>query len=156
MDLMLRRRELMAMQSRTLDTTPKIAEYGKHWNRTFGSTTDNANWCITEWYDVNDPYTGIGRTTSINGFIGVDAIGITFQYYLTDGFATSTNWYYFNGVNPRILLGGSITKRLTSISFSVQLSEIDNSYAYIVQTGQILFAGKNTPYYGHRNISELA
>ena len=142
-------------QSRNPDTTPKIAEYGKYWNRTFGSTTDNADWCITQWIDVDDPYTGTGRPTSINGFIGADSNAITFQYYLTNGAVTQTNWNYFNNVNPRTVLSGNAFSRLTSISFSIQVNEIDNSYAYVEQTGQILFAGKNTPYYGYTNINDM-
>ena len=138
-------------QSRKPDTTPKIAEYGKYWNRKFGDTTDNANWCITQWIDVNDPYTGTERATSINGFIGADNIGITFQYYTING----SDWFYFNGTNPRIILPYNSQSRLTSISFSIQVNEIDNSYAYVVQTGRILFAGKNTPYYGYTNINDM-
>ena len=42
-----------------------------------------------------------------------------------------------------------------AIEITLSMFRLDESYAYIVETGQILFAGKNTPYYGHRNISEL-
>lgn len=152
MDLMQHRRSLLMAQGRKLDTTPKIAEYGKYWNRTFGSTSVNANWCITDWYDVVDT-PGESRITSINGYIGTDATTITFQYYLTNG---TTNWYYFAGTNPRRVIANPATYRISKISFSIQITEIDNSYAVVVETGQILFAGKNTQYYGHRNISDLS
>lgn len=42
-----------------------------------------------------------------------------------------------------------------AIAITLSMFRLDESYAYIVETGQILFAGNNTPYYGHRNISEL-
>lgn len=139
-------------QNKVLDTSPRIAEQGKYWNRTFGSTTSNANWCITGWYDVIDE-TCDPRYTTINGYVGTDSSSITFQYNLTNG---TTNWFYFAGVNPRRVLSREVEYRLTSISFSIEIAEIDNSYAFIVETGQILFAGRNTIYYGHTNISELS
>lgn len=143
----MQRRRTLLMMPRGIDTNPKITEYGKHWDRTFGSTSISANWCITEWYEVNQQ----SIVQTINGYIGADTSGITFQYFLSNG---TTDWYYFNGTNPR-----TVTTRygvgITSISFSIEIAQIDNSYAYCVETGQILFAGKNTIYYGHRNISEL-
>ena len=85
------------------------------------------------------------------GFVGADSTTITFQYYFSDG---ATDWYYFNKVYPR-RLPASTSKAIVSISFSIEVSEIENSYAYLVETGQIIFAGKNTPYYGYTNISEM-
>ena len=41
------------------------------------------------------------------------------------------------------------------MAFTLLTENLSGSYAYILETGEILFAGKNTPYYGHRNISEL-
>lgn len=147
MELMQARRRLLTMNHRT-DTSPRIAEHGVYWSRTFGVKTDNNNWCITDWYNVeNAPFGG----AKVQGFIGADSNSITFQYRFSDG---STDWYYFNGTYPRAL-PISTSKRIIDITFSVQETEIDNSYAYIVETGQIFFAGKNTPYYGHANISEL-
>lgn len=119
-----------------------------YWNRTFGGKTTDDNWCITDWYNVENAPVGSVR---VQGFIGADSIGITFQYHYSDD---STGWFYFAGVNPRRLSIASNLK-IVGITFSIQEAEIDNSYAYIVETGQILFAGENTPYYGHHNISEL-
>lgn len=141
------RRRLLTMNRKT-DTSPKIAEHGVNWNRTFGGKTTNDNWCITDWYNVeNAPFSD----ANIQGFVGADSDSITFQYHLSNG---STDWYYFAGVNPRKLSIGT-NRKIVDITFSLQEAEIDNSYAYIVETGQIFFAGKNTPYYGHRNIAEL-
>lgn len=38
---------------------------------------------------------------------------------------------------------------------TLQMDRLDDCYLYLKETGQILFAGKNSIYYGHRNISEL-
>lgn len=134
--------------SHKTDTSPRIAEHGVHWSRTFGIKATNDNWCITDWYNVeNAPFGDV----NVQGFVGSDNTNITFQYRFNND---STDWYYFNGVYPRRLPIGK-DRKIVGITFSIQETEIYNSYAYIVETGQILFAGKNTPYYGHRNISEL-
>ena len=145
---MVRRRQLMAMQISGLNTSPVIDEYGVHWNRTFGGKQSDDGWCITKYYDVIGAPRG---EVNIMGFVGADSTTITFQYYFSDG---ATDWYYFNKVYPR-RLPASTSKAIVSISFSIEVSEIENSYAYLVETGQIIFAGKNTPYYGYTNISEM-
>lgn len=145
---MVRRRQLMGMQISGLNTSPVIDEYGVHWNRTFGQKESNDRWCITKYYDVIDAPNG---NVNIMGFVGADNTTITFQYHFSNGI---TDWYYFNKVYPRRL--PIINDRaIISISFSIEVSEINNSYAYLVETGQIIFAGKNTPYYGYTNISEM-
>ena len=40
------------------------------------------------------------------------------------------------------------------IQVSVDMRYLDKAYMYDGNTGQVWFAGKNTPYYGMRNISE--
>ena len=35
------------------------------------------------------------------------------------------------------------------------IDQLDECYFYLKETGQILFAGKNSIYHGHKNISEL-
>lgn len=42
----------------------------------------------------------------------------------------------------------------TQITFSVDIRYLDDAYMYDSTTGQVWFAGKNTPYYGMSNISE--
>ena len=44
----------------------------------------------------------------------------------------------------------------SKIAFPVDLRYIHDSYMYHVPTGQIFFAGRNTPYYGMHNISEAS
>lgn len=41
------------------------------------------------------------------------------------------------------------------ISCSIYLPLIDTTYAYIKESGDILFAGKRTPYYGYTNINDM-
>ena len=41
------------------------------------------------------------------------------------------------------------------IRFTLAEAGVDDSYAYFNDTGKVIFAGKNTRYYGHGNISEV-
>lgn len=150
---MLRRRQLMAMQK--LNTTPKVVQYDKCWGRGIEIVDDVAGWCITEWYVFNPRPTDL-PTCTINGYVGNDITSRTFQYYYINNQGVKVgDWYYFNNNNTP---GSRLIGRNPSwqyISFSVDLALLDDAYAYVQESGQILFAGKNTIYYGHRNISEL-
>ena len=42
----------------------------------------------------------------------------------------------------------------SKIAFSVDIRHLDDAYMYHSTTGQVFFAGKNTPYFGMSNISE--
>lgn len=44
----------------------------------------------------------------------------------------------------------------SQITFDVDTRYVDDAYMYDKTTGDIFFAGKNTPYYGMRNISEAS
>lgn len=145
-DLLRRRRAMMEKKSDVLDTSPKIAEYGVLWGRTQGGKTENANWCITDWYYPNPAYNSL----TIVGNVGIDSSNVTFQYENESG--SNKNWWYLYPGNKRtVVLNSPIFK----ITFSIRISEIANSYIYIEETGQILFAGKKTPYYGYTNINDM-
>lgn len=150
MDLMQRRRQLMGMQKSVLDTSPVIERTG-FWTRAIGELSDSPDWCVTKFYNTDDIPDGTYRATHINGYIGSDTSSITFQYYFSDG---SADFWYFAWTNSRLAVSSAV-KRISRISFSIEKTKLKDSYAYIVETGKILFAGKNTPYYGHTNISEL-
>ena len=148
MDMMAIRRRVLLGGKKVIDTSPKIAEYGVYWNREQGGKTANDNWCITELYTViSAPKGGV----KVMGFVGADSSSITFQYNYANG---NSSRYYFNNVYPRKIPMSTSTS-LASITFSIETDEIVNSYAYIVETGQILFAGKNTPYYGYTNVNDM-
>lgn len=147
----IRRRVLLGSRKKVIDTSPKIAEYGVSWGRANGVKRTNLyNWCITERYELNPIY---GRINVV-GYIGADNTNITFQYYgIKDDDSSFEGWYYFNGASSRAI--GSTNATLQEITFSIKTDIIDNAYAYIKETGQILFAGKNTPYYGYTNINDM-
>lgn len=149
MDLMEIRRRIMA--GRSVNTTPKIEEYGVYWNRTQGKKSENVKWGTTKWYTFDPLYLG---AVTIDGYIGADNTGICFQYEgLRNGNTVWKDWYYFNGQTYRGI--GRYDVTLQVISFSIELSKIDDVYAIVRQTGQILFAGKNTPYFGYTNKKDM-
>ena len=141
----------MSSGKKVIDTSPKIAEYGVYWNRTYGSKTQSDSWCITEWYEFDTIYHG---RVIICGYCGTDTKYITFQYNgVKDDESTYKSWYYFNGFDHRTSGIGNAT--LHNITFSIEIAKIDDAYAYVKETGQIFFAGKNTPYYGYTNINDM-
>lgn len=143
MDLMKRRRGIIASQQ-GLDTSPKIVEYDKYLERDGTATGAAVGWCYTEWILFDPQRTGmlmvVDNCTQSNR---------VFQYQNEQG-SYADYWY-----GPERIIGNADVT-LYKIRFSIETAKIDDSYAYCETTGQIMFAGKNTQYYGHRNISELS
>lgn len=84
-------------------------------------------------YDENDEnFNYIGECTQIDTRFGQDVDGTTCEY--------SWSW--------------TLASSVYSIECSVDTRYLDDAYLYDVNTGQVLFAGSNTPYYGMSNISE--
>ena len=149
MDLMTRRREMMDCG----DTSPKIAEYGKYCSRGKTSLASDPEWCYTEWMVLNPPQ-------SENIIIIVDAYAskgssYTYQYHNVSG-SWGDYWYGNPDFSEYRRVMNTGTNRIHMIRWSIKIENLDRCYAYIETTGQILFAGKNSIYYGHRNISELS
>lgn len=150
---MRRRRELMAMQTHKLDTSPLIDKYDWRWGRGNETGQVSAGWCITEWYKFNPQKTGL---VTIVGWIGNDSNQYTFQYHTEN--STWRDWFYFNNGNAegtRNIQNSSGIRLLYEISFSIDMSLLDECYAYVLETGQIFFAGKNSIYYGYTNINDM-
>ena len=128
-------------QEAVLDTSPIIALYNK--GISVRNDVDKEGFCITEkyYYPPSDAFQTLA-------YFGTD--GAQCRIY-KDG-AYMDYWTLNQAQSPRRVINiGS-----EAIAITLSMFKLDESYAYIVETGQILFAGKNTPYYGHRNISELA
>lgn len=153
MDLMAARRSLLMQMVRT-DTTAKILEYGKFWARQYGVTTNNNGWGITDWIYFNPTQVG-GPITICDTCTtpGVQETGYTYQYTTEDG--SFKDWYYHDTNNERRIQSATNTKTLYKITFSIYLPRIHSTYAYCKETGQIFFAGRDTPYYGYFNLNDM-
>ena len=139
MDMMaIRRRVLMSSGKKVIDTSPKIAEYGKYCNRTGQGLDSDSAWCYTEYYDLEFN----GRQTIHDN--NTDSQH-TMQFQ-TNAQGTAYDFWY----GPSRTVGA-----YNVIRFSIKMENIDTSYAYSEKSGQIFFAGKNTPYYGYTNINDM-
>lgn len=133
-----------------LDNSPKIVEHGVYWGRGMNVKNNDSGWSITDWIYVKQQITG----GILTGYVGAnDVNNHTFQYYNEN--ETKSDWYYFNNGDQEGNRQLSRNFAIAKISFSIYTPNIENTYAYIQNTGEILFAGKNSIYYGHSNISEL-
>ena len=139
------------MMPHGIDTSPVIAEYGRYCNRSGDGLSDNPNWCYTEWINVSP-------AIQSSVLIIVDAFASlhndhTYQIQNADG----TKKDYFYGSDNfsefrRVWNNGFIPEKFR---WSILIENLDKCYAYCENNGQIFFAGNNSIYYGHRNISEL-
>ena len=140
-DLLRRRRAMMEKKSDVLDTSPKIEEYNKRLHRTQDVVVSNGA-CYTKWIIV-DP---IPRANAVMVWhnMPTETYESMFQWEEADG---SLHYYYYSSRELR--------KNTTRIRFTLLTEKLADCYAYAPQTGQIFFAGKNTPYYGYTNINDM-
>ena len=135
---MMRRSVLLASGKKVIDTSPKIAEYGKYCGRSGQEIAVNENWCYTEYYPL-----------LINGSQYVcDNVTDTSHTYQYQQKADGTEWDFWYGPRRKIFLHNVIR-------FSIKIDNLDDAYAYSELSGQIFFAGKSTPYYGYTNINDM-
>lgn len=143
MDLMeIRRRMLMSSEKNVIDTSPKIAEYGVHWKNKSETVSDSTG-AITVFYSYPPSST----------YQNIVHHGTRFYSSVWKNGEPMDYWYVSSGNNvatTRALNPGS-----TEISVSLSTAMIDSAFCYILETGQILFAGKNSPYYGYTNINDM-
>lgn len=148
MDLMTRRRSLLArVESEPgLNTSPRIAQYGvknPSGNPATKPYIEDANYCVTVIYS----YTSSASRQTLelyggNGNIILYADGTYKDYWNFNGESQPHRWNVINA-------------NTNGISCSLKISMLADSYAFMVETGEILFAGRNSIYYGHRNINDL-
>lgn len=77
--------------------------------------------------------------------------GLYSQLIIFENGAYKDYWTVRNGNDTRNVINANSN----GIGVTVDASNIDNAYAYLPSNGQILFAGKNTPYYGYTNINDM-
>ena len=154
MDMMeIRRRVLMGNRKKVIDTSPKIAEYGCYYRRHETKVIDT-EWCFTEWIDVLDA--PLNRCTICDAFASqyiTGSVPKSYLYFFNDG---STDHYYGSSDFSFFERGAVRTGvYITSIAWSLKIENLDKCYAYLKETGQIFFAGKDSPYYGYTNINDM-
>lgn len=145
----------------TADTSPKIALYDKKTNSqtTEDTATDTlVGACVTEWYDIPD-----ANNSVLVGVIPYTLSGILASRIQVKNESSMTWWEEKKickehphpsdgeeGVSDNIGKWGDNT--YTKFRLTLETSYIEESYLYWENTGDIVFAGKNTQYYGLKNI----
>lgn len=133
----------MTMQTHKLDTSPVILQYGVLY-KTNGDVETNADYCVTDLYY----YPTLTETATI-AYYGMG--GERCVVYKNSGTTYMDYWFLMDSQSPRKVINvGS-----DAIKFTLKMSELDNCYAYLQDTGQIFFAGKNSIYYGYTNINDM-
>jgi hypothetical protein len=133
-----------------VDTSPKIAEYGKACATSNTGERVSATNCITEWYTFDPKQVGRLSIYYFDNNVVYPRNDANYQYVSEGG---NRNWYY-RGSNFTRTIGWD-NDTLHQIRFTILTENIDDVYAYVVETGQIFFAGKHTPYYGYTNINDM-
>ena len=145
MDMMAIRRRVLMASRKVIDTSPKILQHGVRYLEN-GSTLSKANTCITVIYDldvtINSSSNRLGTTYGVVPSI-INYIDGAYDDY----------WNLYSNTKPistKFFAYGS-----NQVSFTLQEDMLDVCYAIHNATGQILFAGKNSPYYGYTNVNDM-
>lgn len=141
MDLMsIRRKMLMASGRKAIDTTVKIFAKNSRWG--IGGKIYDDNYNIASVIYEFEPQNVARRL---------------FYDYLNTQLIIFENGVYKDYWTTRTGESDSrsvINANSNGIAVSVGNEHIDDAYAYLPD-GQILFAGKNSPYYGYTNINDM-
>ena len=148
MDLMQVRRRML-LNARKVDTSPKIAVYGKACATSATGERDSETSCITEWYDFDPAQKGL---VMMHYYIKNLASVRNTNYQYTDD-SGHQDWYYSRSDYTRQI--GWSNSTLQKIRFTIVTADMDDVYAYCETTGQIFFAGRNTAYWGYTNINDM-
>lgn len=144
-------------KAEAVDTSPVIEVEG-YGLTSSGFTSANENWGYTKFYEVSDTsFTMCATNTegvtypSSNGRMTIFLNGDEYTNKYT-GLVTYMNPYNTAG-SPATKDASSFT--FTGIRATLLLAEVENAYLYETNTGRVIFAGKNTEYYGKTNINEV-
>ena len=138
-------RRALLMMPHGLDTSPVIIAYDTRYINN-GNTEAKSGASITKIYDLLK----VTQVSTDRQFIIYGVVPTTLNYK-DDVFKDYWNHTAIESEAQRTLAPYGINQ----MAFTLQTDMIDDCYAIHVSTGQILFAGKNSIYYGHRNIAEL-
>lgn len=143
-----------------VDTTPVIEVSGKGINNA-GRVYANENWGYTKYYPIND--TNITMYGTNTESVAGPTSNAVMTVYLNSDAATTPFADILTGyTNPLGTINcgkeynSAIPDGTTGLRATILLAEIDNYYCYETNTKKVIFAGKNTPYYGMTYVSSVA
>ena len=124
---------------KVIDTTIKILAENSRW--VIGGRVDASEGVNASIIYTYEPQS-VGRQLVYGGLYG--------QLIIFENGAYKDYWTVMNSDSRSVINANS-----NGIGVTVVTSHINNAYAYLPSNGQILFAGKNTPYYGYTNINDM-
>lgn len=151
MDGMMRRRNMgIKSGGAVIDNAPVIEFYDTKLNAN-STTSPNTGTCTTDWVTVPQQS---GRMYCTH----YGCNGVTLDY-LDDARKDYWNWGSVSAEST----SGSITHPCNRMKLTLQTDMLDDCYAYVKDQSQniesargyILFAGRNSIYYGHQFIQEV-
>lgn len=131
---------MLASGKKVIDTTIKILAENSRWI-TGGDRAYLAGYNASIIYAYEQQ--PVGRQLVYDGLYS--------QLIIFENGSYKDYWTVRNGNDTRNVINANSN----GIGVTVDASNIDNAYAYLPSNGQILFAGKNTPYYGYTNINDM-
>ena len=127
---------------KVVDTSPVIEFYGYSIPPGSSNYTQSEGSGITKIYEYPEQdFAQTLVTAYVTANIRVFKDGLYRDY-----------WSWGSSVGMRRKVINSLSNGL---AMTIILDNIDDSYAYLEETGQIFFAGKNSPYYGYANINDM-
>ena len=147
MDMMAIRRRVLMGAKKVLDTTPIIEIYGKQQgagNPIRFPPIDDNNSGIIIFYDYEP--VKYHRTMVYYGTSAVMSMYRSDHSYMDYRRVEAT-------AAPAETFG--LKAHSVAVKVDIYLPLIDDCFFYIKETGEILFAGKNSPYYGYTNINDM-
>lgn len=143
MDLMeVRRRMMGQITKKVVDTSPVIEFYGYSIPAGSINYTQSEGSGVTKIYEYpKQDFVQTLVTAYVTANIRVFKDGLYRDYW---------SWGPTVGMHRKV-----INSLSNGLAMTIILDNIDDSYAYLEETGQILFAGKNSPYYGYANINDM-
>ena len=135
-------------QTGPVDTSPVIEGTGYGLNM-YGGTTAREGLCYTKMYELEylSNASLIVYAPSVEGVTTSSYSKI--QLFKDGAFVTYYSMVY--GTEKKVGISGS-SYPYDSMRFTLFEGQAENSYIYVDATGNIVFAGKNTKYYGMANI----
>ena len=142
-----------------IDTSVRIAKSGYGFNSDATEEIVTAPLCISDYYDIPEGY--IGKLSYYFPSIGTNAIGGYMKLQMVDDTYTKVEYYSISVSSEGeksvgFSTSGTVEKGAVKFRFSLEEATVDDAYMYFSGTGDVVFAGKNTPYYRMANIENTA
>ncbi len=137
---------MMTAVSVAKNTSPKIAYENAHIIAD-GNIAEDQNCVVTALY----PYSNPSDSTYTLCYYGTQ--GNMALYNAERGYVDYWSITAVDTPKTRAVLYKN--SRTSFAAFTLRKDMLDDCFAYVTNTGQILFAGKNSIYYGYTNINDM-